>query len=275
LAGVAALILSAYPSLTSAQVAQIVEASALPMANAAVSGAGLVQVDAAVADALAAMANHVDAIYSAVLQILPSSSVLAGLETLDQTQGDNAFVTAVVQNALGIPNAELNPAVPNFDGPATSNPYAGLISPDLVPTLEMFQLALGYFPQSTSNLNSIVNSGLTLTQMSDAFVNSQAFANVFDGGVILDPHQQLVASPFTMQLIDTLFQSELGHLPTASTLQGFFGYTISQAFLAFAESQTYYNTELSAMTQYLTGLAQGAIVGAADISASALSIHTS
>ena len=64
LAGVAALILSAYPSLAPAQVAQILEASALPMANSAVSGAGLVQVDPAVADALAALANHIDAIYN-------------------------------------------------------------------------------------------------------------------------------------------------------------------------------------------------------------------
>jgi hypothetical protein len=273
LAGVAALILSAYPSLAPAQVAQILEASALPMANSAISGAGLVQVDPAVANALAAMANHVNAIYNAVLQTPPSSSVLAGLETLDQSQGDNAVVTAVVQNALGVPNAELNPAVLNFNGAATSNPFAGLTSPDLVPTLEMFQLALGYFPQSASNLNSIVNTGLTLPQLSDAFVNSQAFANVFNGGVILDPDQQLTAGAFTTQLIDTLFQRDLGHLPTPSTLQGFYGFTISEAFLAFAESQTYYNTELGGMTQYLAGLAQGAIVGAADISASTLSIH--
>lgn len=51
LAGVAALMLSADPSLTPAQVEQIMEDTALPMANSAVSGAGLVQVDPAVADA--------------------------------------------------------------------------------------------------------------------------------------------------------------------------------------------------------------------------------
>ena len=51
LAGVAALILSANPTLTPAQVEQIMEQTALPMANSAVSGAGLVQVDAAVAAA--------------------------------------------------------------------------------------------------------------------------------------------------------------------------------------------------------------------------------
>ena len=105
LAGVAALILSADPSLTPAQVEQFMEESALPMANSAVSGAGLVQVDPAVADALAALATHIDAIYNAVLQTPPSSSVLATLETLDQSQSDNVVATAVVQNALGVPNA--------------------------------------------------------------------------------------------------------------------------------------------------------------------------
>jgi FG-GAP-like repeat/Subtilase family len=52
LAGVAALILSADPNLTPAQVEQIMEQTALPMSNSEVSGAGLVQVDPAVAAAL-------------------------------------------------------------------------------------------------------------------------------------------------------------------------------------------------------------------------------
>ena len=53
LAGVAALLLSANPNLTPAQVEQIMEETAMPMANSAVSGAGLVNVDAAVAAAQA------------------------------------------------------------------------------------------------------------------------------------------------------------------------------------------------------------------------------
>ncbi len=53
LAGAAALILSADPNLTPAAVEQRMEETALPTANAAVSGAGLVQIDPAVADALA------------------------------------------------------------------------------------------------------------------------------------------------------------------------------------------------------------------------------
>ena len=49
LAGVAALMLAANPDLTPAQVEQIIEETAVPMATPAVSGAGLVQVDAAIA----------------------------------------------------------------------------------------------------------------------------------------------------------------------------------------------------------------------------------
>lgn len=62
LAGVAALMLAANPALTSMQVEQIMEATATAMANPAVSGAGLVNVDAAVAAAAAfvvTVASHV------------------------------------------------------------------------------------------------------------------------------------------------------------------------------------------------------------------------
>ena len=53
LAGVAALILAANPDLTPAQVEQVMAETATPMSNSAVSGAGLVNVDAAVAAATA------------------------------------------------------------------------------------------------------------------------------------------------------------------------------------------------------------------------------
>ena len=57
LAGVAALILSADPNLAPAQVEQIMEQTALSMGNSAVAGAGLVQVNPAVAAALAFIAT--------------------------------------------------------------------------------------------------------------------------------------------------------------------------------------------------------------------------
>ena len=53
LAGVAALILAADPYLTPAQVEQIMEETAVPMSNSAISGSGLVNVNAAVAAATA------------------------------------------------------------------------------------------------------------------------------------------------------------------------------------------------------------------------------
>jgi hypothetical protein len=52
LAGVAALILSADPNLTPAQVETVMEQTALSMGNSAIAGAGLVQVNAAVTEAL-------------------------------------------------------------------------------------------------------------------------------------------------------------------------------------------------------------------------------
>ena len=59
LAGVAALILAENPFLTPAQVEQIMEQTASPMANPAVSGAGLVNVNAAVAAAAALLPQPV------------------------------------------------------------------------------------------------------------------------------------------------------------------------------------------------------------------------
>ncbi|WP_052833240.1 S8 family serine peptidase [Bradyrhizobium sp. LTSP885] len=67
LAGVAALMLAADPNLTPAQVEQIMEQTALPMANSAVSGAGLVQVNAAVAAAMALNVVVIEAIGSTEL----------------------------------------------------------------------------------------------------------------------------------------------------------------------------------------------------------------
>jgi VCBS repeat-containing protein len=57
MAGVAVLVLSADPNLTPAAVELILQSSAVAMANPAVSGAGLVQADVAVAEALAVAAS--------------------------------------------------------------------------------------------------------------------------------------------------------------------------------------------------------------------------
>jgi len=61
LAGVAALILAANPSLTPAQVAEIMQDTAASMSNSAVAGAGLVQVDAAIAEAQSFLPHVIEA----------------------------------------------------------------------------------------------------------------------------------------------------------------------------------------------------------------------
>jgi hypothetical protein len=75
LAGVAALMLSANPNLTPAQVGQIMEQTALPMTNSAVSGAGLVQVDSAVADVEAPIVTVTDVTLSAGHASVAASSL--------------------------------------------------------------------------------------------------------------------------------------------------------------------------------------------------------
>ena len=79
LAGVAALILSVDPNLTPAQVEQIMEETALPMSNSAVSGAGLVQVDKAIAAA--------DQFVTTVIESFGSTELVQG--------GSNYFLDSI------------------------------------------------------------------------------------------------------------------------------------------------------------------------------------
>jgi VCBS repeat-containing protein len=122
LAGVAALILSADPNLTPAQVEAIMEQTALSMANPAVSGAGLVQVDPAVAAALRLAAPFViTGTASQVLQGGSTVTLLSAAPTINDASsttlssatikianaggnavtGDNLFVNGIENGLLG------------------------------------------------------------------------------------------------------------------------------------------------------------------------------
>lgn len=96
----------------------------------------------------------------------------------------------------------------------------------------MFDVALGHAP-TQATLASMVSSQLTEPQLASAFVSSQAFANVNNGGVLLNSN-----SLVTPEIVDALFIEGLGHPPTVSTLDSFNGLTVAQAFLAFVTSQT-------------------------------------
>ena len=92
LAGVAALVLSANPNLTPAQVERIMEQTALPMTNSAVSGAGLVQVDLAVADVEAPVVTVADVTLSAGHASVAASSLFTVSDANGQPIAEYGFM---------------------------------------------------------------------------------------------------------------------------------------------------------------------------------------
>ena len=105
LAGAAALILSADPSLTPAEVEQLMEETALPMANAAVSGAGLVQLDPAVEDAESGIFESGIAVAGSASDAIQGGAAIAlltGAPTIsDFGQTNLTSVTISIANGSG------------------------------------------------------------------------------------------------------------------------------------------------------------------------------
>ena len=166
---------------------------------------------------------------------------------------------------------------------------------NVYPVLQAFQLAFGHFP-TAGTLDSIVSTGLTETQFSNAFVSDQTFANLYlpagsnvveqgglyyeggiqnavvQGGITYQPLSDLpiVAGGVGESVIKGYYETGLGHLPTPTTLAGFDGLTIGQAFLAFIQSQADLASLRSSIVSYLTTAADNAsgiqsIVGSADV----------
>ena len=67
---------------------------------------------------------------------------------------------------------------------------------NVYPILQSFELAFGYLPQAAT-LASMVQSALSVSQLCSAIVASQTFANVYDGGTIINPN-----SPVTASIVD-------------------------------------------------------------------------
>jgi hypothetical protein len=178
------------------------------------------------------MAVNIGLIYEAVLQRAPTLAEITASEALQAAEG-TAVMTAAIINSAG----------------AFSNVY---------PILQMFELAFGHFP-TAATLASMVSSDLTVTQLSGAVVASQVFANVFNGGTLLNPN-----APVTADIVETLYTEALGHAPTQATLAQWLnsGLSIAQAFDAMVTSQSYLYTTLPSIEQYLT-TAASSVVGAA------------
>ena len=107
LAGAAALILSADPNLTPAEVEQLMEETALPMANAAVSGAGLVQIDPAVKDAESGIFESAITVAGTASDAVQGGAVIAlltGAPTITDV-GQTNLESATISIANGSGNA--------------------------------------------------------------------------------------------------------------------------------------------------------------------------
>jgi hypothetical protein len=174
-------------------------------------------------------AAQIDGIYEVVLQRAPSNIEVTAALALDSATGDAATVAAVVDSAEAITN--------------------------VYPILQSFELAFGYLPQA-STLASMVQSALSVQQLCSAIVASQTFANIYDGGTIINPN-----SPVTASIVETLYTHALGHAPTQATLSGWLnaGLTVAEAFQDMTTSQSYFQTTQSTIEQYLTAAANGAI----------------
>ena len=170
-------------------------------------------------------AGQIGALYEAVLQRAPTATEVTASLALDAMTFDVGVIVSLVSSAEAI-----------------SNVY---------PILQMFELAFGYFP-SAATLASMVDTGLTVPQLAAAIVASQAFANTYNGGALIDPN-----APVTAAIVEALYSEALGHAPTTATLEGWLtsGLTIAQAFEEMVTSQSYFETTQSSIEQYLTAAA--------------------
>jgi hypothetical protein len=178
------------------------------------------------------MAINIELIYEAALQRSPTLAEVTASEALQSAEGTAVMAAAIVVSAE-----------------AFSNVY---------PVLQMFDLAFGHFP-SASTLASMVSTDLNVSQLSAAVVASQTFANTYNDGVLLDPN-----APVTAGIVEALYTQALGHAPTQSTLAQWLdsGLSIEQAFEAMVTSQSYLDTTLPSIEQYLTTAVSG-VIGAA------------
>jgi hypothetical protein len=119
------------------------------------------------------------------------------------------------------------------------------VQSEVLPVAQMFYLATDHGATSAT-LSSMVQSSLTESQLAAALVSSQAFANVNNGGVLLDPN-----APVSESLVEVLFIRDLGHAPSEATLAGFEGMSNAQAFLAFSTSETVTNALAPTINTYL------------------------
>ena len=178
-------------------------------------------------------ATNIDKAYAAMGLPNPSAAELGFLLAEDTAQNDDV----VVQDIIADPNVQ------NI----------------VLPVLEMFTLAFGHAP-TQATLAAIISNNITvtagqpslnLTSIATAFIESSTFASLYNGGVNITN----VNAPVSSMIVTDLFINGLGHPPSASTLAGFNGLTILQAFQAFVQSSvTSIPSVVASVDSYLTGI---------------------
>jgi hypothetical protein len=149
--------------------------------------------------------TQIDAAFAAMGLAPPSSALLASLEAIPDTYTALATIIQLPQ-----------------------------VQTSVIPIVTMFDLALGHDP-TAATLTSIVQTNLSQAALASAFVSSQAFGNVYNGGAMLNPNTIITSA--NDSIITALFVNGLGHTPTQATLNGFHGLTLATAFLDFSQSQ--------------------------------------
>ena len=161
--------------------------------------------------------------------------------SLTQTQIIDIFDGMGLNGPPGSPNAAPSAAVIASLEALPGDVYAGLnaiialpeVQTQVIPILAMFDLAYGHDPIS-STLASMVETNLSSQELANAFVDDGTFATRYYNGLNFN-HNTIIDSS-NSGIITALFLNGLGHPPQASTVEGFFGLTLGQAFLAFVSS---------------------------------------
>ena len=182
---------------------------------------------------------------------------------LTQNQIIDAFDAMGLVGPPGSPNAAPSAAVIT-SLEAIGDTYAGLnalislpeVQNQVIPILAMFDLSLGHDPTSAT-LSSMVKSGLTEQQIADAFVEDATFAATYYNGENFN--SSTIINSANSGIITALFLNGLGHAPTVSTLEGFFGLTLGQAFLVFTQSNAIavtgtINSSLTQILEFAAGI---------------------
>ena len=102
--------------------------------------------------------TQINEAFAALGQPAPSSALLASIEAIPDD-------VAALKTIIALPQVQ---------------------SQD-IPIVSMFDLALGHDP-TAATLSSIVENNSSLASVASQFVASQAFANIYNGSVILNPN---------------------------------------------------------------------------------------